>query len=236
VAALYHLDPNSAPMMYEAVGLDYEGIVVTPQFRAAIKQVCTGFDAKDFYHANTLLEISNQLAKQLSHLTSKRGIIVEEIVVKRIALPPMLQDAIEQKMKMEQTMQQMQFVLEKEEAEARRKAIEAKGVADFQKIVSEGISQELLLWKGIEATEKLAFSDNTKIVVIGKGDHGLPVILGAELKEHKFKNKKKDKKKQVKVQVGSRVVSGNNKKEKDAEEKNPSITNQDQEHNQEQKH
>jgi len=102
----------------------------------------------------------------------------------------MVQDAIEQKMRMEQEMQQMEFVLKKEESEAQRKAIEAKGVADFQKIVSEGISQELLLWKGIEATEKLALSDNTKIVVIGKGDSGLPVILGAETKDSGKKKKK----------------------------------------------
>lgn len=195
VAALYHLNPSYAPSMFELVGVDYEGIVVQPQFRAAIKQVCTGFDAKDFYHANTLQEISSQLSKLLANFIEKRGIVVEEIVVKKITLPNLVQEAIEQKMKMEQEMQQMEFVLKKEESEAQRKAIEAKGVADFQRIVSEGISEELLLWKGIEATENLATSNNTKVVVIGKGEHGLPVILGAE--SDSGRNNKKMKKEQL---------------------------------------
>jgi len=72
----------------------------------------------------------------------------------------------------------MAFILQKEEQEADRKRIEAKGIADFQDIVSKGISDQLLKWKGIEATEKLAGSSNTKVVVIGSGKDGLPLILG----------------------------------------------------------
>ena len=72
----------------------------------------------------------------------------------------------------------MAFILQKEEQEADRKRIEAKGIADFQDIVSKGISDQLLQWKGIEATEKLANSSNTKVIVIGSGKNGLPLILG----------------------------------------------------------
>jgi len=72
----------------------------------------------------------------------------------------------------------MAFILQKEEQEADRKRIEAKGIADFQDIVSKGISDQLLKWKGIEATEKLSGSQNTKIVIIGSGKDGLPLILG----------------------------------------------------------
>jgi regulator of protease activity HflC (stomatin/prohibitin superfamily) len=74
----------------------------------------------------------------------------------------------------------MQFILEKEKQEAERKRIEAKGIADFQDIVSRGISEQLLKWKGIEATEKLANSQNTKVVIIGSPKDGLPIILGSD--------------------------------------------------------
>jgi len=85
-------------------------------------------------------------------------------------------------LKREQEAEQMKFVLQKEQQEAERKRIEAQGVADFQRIVASGISQQLLEWKGIEATEKLALSQNSKIVVIGNPKSGLPIILGGEVK------------------------------------------------------
>jgi regulator of protease activity HflC (stomatin/prohibitin superfamily) len=81
-------------------------------------------------------------------------------------------------LKREQESEQMKFVLAKEQQEAERKRIEAQGIADFQKIVAQGISPQLLEWKGIEATEKLAMSANTKIVVVGNSKTGLPIILG----------------------------------------------------------
>ena len=86
--------------------------------------------------------------------------------------------SIEEKMQADQESQRMAFILRKEEQEADRKRIEAAGIRDFQAIVSEGINQNLLRWKGIEATEKLANSTNSKIVVIGSGKDGLPLILG----------------------------------------------------------
>jgi regulator of protease activity HflC (stomatin/prohibitin superfamily) len=95
-----------------------------------------------------------------------------------VQLPQMLKAAIEQKQQVEQESLRMSFILQKEKQEAERKRIEAQGIADFQRIVAAGISQQLLEWKGIEATEKLAASSNTKIVVIGSGKNGLPLILG----------------------------------------------------------
>jgi regulator of protease activity HflC (stomatin/prohibitin superfamily) len=86
--------------------------------------------------------------------------------------------AIEAKQKAEQDSLQMEYVLTKEKQEAERKRVEAQGVADFQKIVTQGISEQLLQWKGIEATEKLALSPNTKVIVVGGGKTGLPLILG----------------------------------------------------------
>ncbi|HQH41416.1 MAG TPA: hypothetical protein PK825_06715, partial [Bacteroidales bacterium] len=105
------------------------------------------------------------------------GIVIEASPLRRIALPEGLRAAIEEKLRAEQESQRMQFVLAKERQEADRKRIEAQGISDFQNIVSKGISEQLLRWKGIEATEKLANSTNTKVIVIGAGKDGLPLIL-----------------------------------------------------------
>ncbi|MGE5456877.1 MAG: prohibitin family protein, partial [Methanococcaceae archaeon] len=95
-----------------------------------------------------------------------------------IILPAGLTASIEEKLKAEQESQRMEFVLRKETQEAERKRIEAQGISDFQSIVSKGLTNELLKWKGIEATEKLSNSANSKIIVIGSGKDGLPIILG----------------------------------------------------------
>src|SRR5206468_11309594 len=108
----------------------------------------------------------------------ERGIITEAVLLRKIGLPPIVANAIQEKLRREQEAEQMKFVLQKEQQEAERKRIEAQGIADFQRIVAAGISPQLLEWKGIEATEKLALSPNSKIVVIGNSKTGLPIILG----------------------------------------------------------
>ena len=102
---------------------------------------------------------------------------METTPLRRVGLPAGLTASIEQKLQAEQESQRMQFVLTKEKQEADRKRIEAQGIADFQKIVTQGISDNLLRWKGIEATLKIAESSNSKVVIIGSGKDGLPVIL-----------------------------------------------------------
>ena len=115
-----------------------------------------------------------------SKITKDRGIITEQVLLRKIGLPPVVANAIQEKLKREQEAEQMKFVLQKEQQEAERKRIEAQGIADFQKIVAQGISPQLLEWKGIEATEKIANSQNTKVVIIGNPKTGLPIILGSD--------------------------------------------------------
>ena len=103
--------------------------------------------------------------------------IVENILLRDVQLPAMLKGSIEAKQQAEQDALRMSFILQKETQEAQRKRIEAQGIADFQKIVAQGISPQLLEWKGIEATEKLATSANSKVVIIGNSKTGLPIIL-----------------------------------------------------------
>ncbi|MEK6756801.1 MAG: SPFH domain-containing protein, partial [Bacteroidota bacterium] len=114
--------------------------------------------------------------QDLEKLVGPRGIEIEATPLRRVGLPPDLSKAIEEKLRADQESQRMQFILQKERQEAERKRIEAQGISDFQNIVARGISEQLLRWKGIEATEKLAASQNAKIVIIGAGKDGLPLI------------------------------------------------------------
>ena len=111
-------------------------------------------------------------------ILAQRGIVIESILLRDIQLPQTLKSSIEAKQQAEQEALAMNFRLQKEKQEAERKRIEAAGIRDFQQIVAQGISPQLLEWKGIEATETLAKSPNAKVVVIGSGKNGLPIILG----------------------------------------------------------
>uniref|UniRef100_A0A7S4M1Y2 Prohibitin n=1 Tax=Prymnesium polylepis TaxID=72548 RepID=A0A7S4M1Y2_9EUKA len=111
-----------------------------------------------------------------------RGIEIEDVLLKAVTLPTQLKHSIELKAQAEQESARMQFVLSKERQEAERKAIEARGIAEFQRIVSNGISPQLLQWKGIEATEKLSESANSKVVIMGNTKASLPVLLSADTK------------------------------------------------------
>jgi regulator of protease activity HflC (stomatin/prohibitin superfamily) len=122
--------------------------------------------------------VAKQIDEQLKRELLPRGVIIEAILLRDIQLPQSLKASIETKQQAEQESLAMSFRLQKEKQEAERKRIEAAGIRDFQQIVAQGISPQLLEWKGIEATEKLADSKNTKIVVIGNSKNGLPLILG----------------------------------------------------------
>jgi len=136
-----------------------------------------GYEAKALYSAERE-KIAGEIFSLFRRLAGERGIMVQQVLLRRIGLPPVVANAIQEKLRREQEAEQMKFVLQKEQQEAERKRIEAQGIADFQRIVAQGISAQLLEWKGIEATEKLASSSNTKIVVIGNSKTGLPIILG----------------------------------------------------------
>jgi prohibitin 1 len=176
---LYRLDPEKAAEMYRTVGRTYQDVVVFPQIRSAIREVTASYDAKALYSAQR-----EQIARETFDLFQKmvkgRGIIAEAVLLRKIGLPPIVANAIQEKLKREQEAEQMKFVLQKEQQEAERKRIEAQGLADFQKIVQQGLSEQYLTWKGIEATEKLASSPNAKVVVVGNPKTGLPIILGGQ--------------------------------------------------------
>ena len=153
--------------------------VFEPQFRSVARGVTASYEAKALYTSERE-HLATLLAEELRELLAPRGIAVEATPLRRIGLPQRLAQAIEEKLSAEQESQRMQFVLQKEQQEAERKRIEGAGIADFQRIVSQGISEQLLRWKGIEATLKIAESQNAKVVVVGSGKDGLPLILGGQ--------------------------------------------------------
>ncbi len=176
ISLLFSLDPENASKIYKTVGEDYANVILIPQFRSVVRGVTSKYDAKALYTASRE-QLATEIKTELEKLVRPRGINIEFAPMRQIILPQGLTVAIEEKLKSEQESQRMQFVLIREEQEAERKRIEAKGISDFQAIVSRGINDQLLQWKGIEATEKLATSTNSKIVVIGSGKSGLPIIL-----------------------------------------------------------
>lgn len=177
VSALYRLHPDSAARVYKTVaGGDYETIILIPQFRSISRAVTASFQASALYSTERE-QLGIAIQEELARTVAPRGVTIENTPIRNVALPVQLTEAIEQKQKADQESQRMEFILTKEKQEADRKRIEAKGIADFQTIVAAGISEQLLRWKGIEATEKLAGSTNTKVIIVGAGKDGLPIIL-----------------------------------------------------------
>jgi regulator of protease activity HflC (stomatin/prohibitin superfamily) len=174
---IYHLDPNHAADVFQKIGADYENVVIEPTLRSAIREATASHTANALYTGEREM-VGKQIYDQVTTQLSQRGLTVESVLLRDIQLPATLKAAIEAKQQAEQESLAMNFRLQKETQEAQRKRIEAAGVRDFQQIVAQGISSQLLEWKGIEATENLAKSSNTKVVVIGNNKNGLPLILG----------------------------------------------------------
>jgi len=174
---IYHLNPDRAAEVFQKIGSDYETVVVEPTLRSAIREATASHTANALYTGEREM-VAKQIYDQVSTQLNQRGLIVENVLLRDIQLPATLKSAIEAKQQAEQESLAMNFRLQKETQEAQRKRIEAAGVRDFQQIVAQGITPSLLEWKGIEATENLAKSPNSKVVVIGNNKNGLPLILG----------------------------------------------------------
>jgi prohibitin 1 len=172
----YRLDRDKASEVFQKIGMDFDAKVIEPNLRSAVREVTSSHNANALY-TGAREEVAQKIQEALEHNLAPQGIIVERVLLRDVQLPAMLKSSIEAKQQAEQDALRMSFILQKEKQEAERKRIEGQGIADFQKIVAQGISPQLLEWKGIEATEKLAASTNTKIVMIGNSKSGLPIIF-----------------------------------------------------------
>ena len=185
VTVYYRLLPADAPWVYQNLGEDFADKIVVPATRTAVREALARFTAQEAYSTKRdqlALLMQDFLRRHVGALLDDykltgQAVVVQQVLLRNIGIPDQVRDAIEKKLAAEQQALAMQFVLQKETQEAERKRIEARGIADFQKIVTEGISDKLLAWKGIEATLEISKSPNAKVVVIGNSKNGLPLIF-----------------------------------------------------------
>jgi prohibitin 1 len=172
----FHLDIDRAYEIYRTVGDDYVAVLVDQQFRSVASGATSAYDATALYTSQRAA-VAKLITDRLRGILTPRGIIVEDDGVRfhKLTLPQRLAAAIEERLGAELDSQR---ALEKARGEAERRRIEAQGIADSQRIVAQGLTPELLKLKGIEATLKLAESPNAKVIVVGSGKDGLPLILG----------------------------------------------------------
>ena len=176
VSILYRMEGSYAPSVIENLGKNYEDVVIIPVFRSAVADVSSQYFAKDM-HTGQRSVIEKDIKKLMDAQLKDRGFVIESVLLKSIVLPPGLTKAIEEKLEAEQDAQRMEFVLNKERQEATRRIIEAEGIRDSQKIISEGLSPLLLRFKTIEAFNKLSTSPNAK-VIITNGEQ--PLMINGE--------------------------------------------------------
>jgi prohibitin 1 len=178
-SVLYHLDPARAAEVFRQIGPNYAEVVLQPTFRSAMRAITAGNTAASLY-SDARESIARLIQEDVARQVTPRGIVIENVLLRDLQLPDTLKHAIEAKQQAQQEAQRMEFVLQREKQEAERKRVEAAGIKDFQDIVSQGISEKLLEWKGIEATMELVKSQNSKIIVVGNSKNGLPLVYSGE--------------------------------------------------------
>jgi prohibitin 1 len=164
ISILYRIVPDRAPLIVEKIGLGNEPAVISSVFRSSAADVCSRFFAKDMHSAKRA-EIEKEITTQMASILAIRGFEIEAVLLKNIALPKGLARAVEEKLEAEQIAQRMEFLLDREKLEAQRKIIEAEGIRDAQKIISEGLTNKIIEWQSIEAFRELSKSPNTKIIM-----------------------------------------------------------------------
>ncbi|MFK7900873.1 MAG: prohibitin family protein [Cyclobacteriaceae bacterium] len=177
ISILYKIDTDNVPKVLRTIGLEYESIIANV-FRSASADVCARFYAKDM-HSGMRSDIEEKIKLRMNNTLFDQGIIIESVLMKSIQLPQGLASSIERKLQAEQDAMRMEFVLQEETQEAKRKTIEAKGERDAQKILSEGLTEQIIKIRSIEAFLELSKSNNAK-VIITNGE--TPVLINTEEK------------------------------------------------------
>lgn len=163
ISILYRIDEKSVPMVINKIGIGYENII-SNVFRSAAADVCAQYFAKDM-HSGMRAKIEEAILAKMSETLNPQGILVEAVLMKSISLPSGLASSIESKLQAEQDAMRMEFILKQEKLEAERKIIEATGSKDAQKILSEGLTEQIIQIRSIEAFLELAKSANAKIII-----------------------------------------------------------------------
>lgn len=165
LSVLYRLNPEKGPDLIRSIGIDYKDKIIRPVSRTKIRDNAVYYDAVELYSTKRD-EFQQKIFQSIEKEFQLRGLILENLLVRNITLPQTVKLTIESKINAEQEAQKMQFVLQKEKQEAERKRVEAQGIADYQRIISEGLSDKQLKYEQIKAYRELAASQNSKIIVM----------------------------------------------------------------------
>jgi len=176
LTVLYRVIPTEAPKILREIGPNYQDKIVRPVTRTRIRDNAVNYEAVALY-SNKRQQFQDKIFQQIEKDFKVRGLFLESLLIRNINLPESVKKTIESKINAEQESQKMQFVLSKEKQEAERKRVEAQGIADYQKIISESLTDRQLQYEQIKAQKELATSSNAKVVIMG-GGKGVPVILG----------------------------------------------------------
>ncbi len=175
LTVLFRIIPSEAPRVLREIGEDYKDKVVRPITRTMIRDNAVYYDAVALYSLKRN-EFQQRIYQDIEKNFKKRGLVLEQLLIRNINLPTSVKQTIESKINAEQDAQKMQFVLQKEKQEAERKRVEAQGIADYQKILSTGLSDKQLQYESIIAQKELAKSPNAKVIIMG--GKSAPIILG----------------------------------------------------------
>jgi len=175
LTVLYRISPNDAPTIFKQIGVDYTDKIVRPVTRTRIRDNAVYYDAVALYSTKRN-EFQQRIFKSIEDDFKKRGLVLEQLLIRNINLPASVKLSIESKINAEQDAQKMTFVLQKEKQEAERKRVEAQGIADYQRIISTGLSDKQLQYEQIKAQKELAASPNTKIIFMNSKGNA-PIIL-----------------------------------------------------------
>jgi prohibitin 1 len=163
ISILYKIDKSRVQEVISTFGLGYESIIANV-FRSASADVCAQYFAKDL-HSGMRADIEKAIQVKMAQVLAAQGIQIDAVLMKSIQLPAGLATSIEQKLQAEQDVMRMEFILRQEKLEAERKIIEAKGTSDAQKLLSEGLTKEIIMVRSIEAFEQLSKSPNAKVII-----------------------------------------------------------------------
>ena len=165
--------------LHDQIGRDYVERIIKPEIRSVTREVIGNYLPEELYSTKREA-IEDEIEDLTRAKVEAKYLTLDAILIRDVTLPQTLRNGIEKKLVQEQESLEYEFKIDKARKEAERKEIEANGIAKFQKIVNQTITPQLLKWKGVEATQEIAKSPNSKVIVIGNGDGDLPIILGGQ--------------------------------------------------------
>jgi len=177
ISVRFHPIYDQIGYLHESFGKNYINQLVIPEVRSTVRRVAGRYTAEEIYSTKRN-EVETSIKTETREVLGNNYVRMKALLIRSIQLPDQIKNAIEKKLKEEQEALAYEYRLERERSEAKRKQIKAEGEARANQIINETLTPELLKMRGIEATLQLSESQNSKVVVIGSGDSGLPVILG----------------------------------------------------------